>query len=277
MFRKALTIAGSDSGGGAGIQADLKTFSALGVYGLSVITAVTAQNTRGVLAVDDISAEVVAKQLDAVFSDIKVDAVKIGMVSRAETIKVIAEGLKKWAVKKIVLDPVMVAETGSLLLDKEAVSVLVEYLFPLADIITPNLYEVSALLKREINTVEEMEEAAHELYSLGSRSVLIKGGHLGKVTGNTGEDRKSYSDAKAIDIFYDGRNLKRYEAERIETRNTHGTGCTYSSAIAAYLALGLELEEAIAKAKAYITEAIRHGLDIGHGPGPVNHFYQFWL
>ena len=201
MFRKALTIAGSDSGGGAGIQADLKTFSALGVYGLSVITAVTAQNTRGVLAVDDISAEVVAKQLDAVFSDIKVDAVKIGMVSRAETIKVIAEGLKKWAVKKIVLDPVMVAETGSLLLDKEAVSVLVEYLFPLADIITPNLYEVSVLLKREINTVEEMEEAAHELYSLGSRSVLIKGGHLGKVTGNTGEDRKSYSDAKAIDIF----------------------------------------------------------------------------
>ena len=160
MFRKALTIAGSDSGGGAGIQADLKTFSALGVYGLSVITAVTAQNTRGVLAVDDISAEVVAKQLDAVFSDIKVEAVKIGMVSRAETIKVIAEGLKKWAVKKIVLDPVMVAETGSLLLDKEAVSVLVEYLFPLADIITPNLYEVSVLLKREINTVEEMEEAA---------------------------------------------------------------------------------------------------------------------
>ena len=278
MIKKALTIAGSDSGGGAGIQADLKTFSALGVYGMSVITAVTAQNTRGVLAVEDISAEVVTKQLDAVFSDIQVDAVKIGMVSNAETIKAIAGGLEKWKAKGVVLDPVMVSETGSLLLEKEAVSILVEYLFPLAAIITPNLYEASVLLKREINTVEEMEEAAAELYYLGSSPVLLTGGHLGdnRDVSNQDGDKGGSVAARAIDVYFDGKSLKRYEAERIETRNTHGTGCTYSSAIAAYLARGFGLEEAIGKAKNYITGAIRQGLDIGHGPGPVNHFHQFW-
>lgn len=273
MLKKTLTIAGSDSGGGAGIQADLKTFSALGVYGMSVITSVTAQNTTGVTAVEDISPEVVGKQMDAVFSDIKVDAVKIGMVSNKGIIKVIAEFLKKWDVKNVVLDPVMVSESGSYLLQKEARSALIEDLIPLVDIITPNLYEAVVLLEREIVTITDMEKAAIDLIDMGSNSVLVKGGHFrGSVDGDT-SNRIS---EKAIDIYYDGNSINSFEAERVNTRNTHGTGCTYSSAIASYLAQGFKMEKAIEKAKEYITGAIKNSLDIGHGPGPTNHFYRLW-
>lgn len=267
MLKKALTIAGSDSGGGAGIQADLKTFSALGVYGMSVITSITAQNTTGVIAVEDISSAMVAKQIDAVFSDVKVDAVKIGMLSNREIIKVIAKGLRKWKVKRVVLDPVMVSESGSKLLELEAYSVLIRELIPLVDIITPNLSEVSVLLKKEVITLKDMEEAARELIKMGCSSVLVKGGHLAD---------RGPANIKAIDVYYDGQSLLRYQADRIETKNTHGTGCTYSSAIAAYLALGFKMDRAIAKAKEYITEAIQNSLDIGKGPGPTNHFYNLW-
>ncbi len=273
MLKKVLTIAGSDSGGGAGIQADLKTFSALGVYGMSVITSVTAQNTTGVTAVEDISPEIVGKQMDAVFSDIQVDAVKIGMVSNKGIIKAIAEGLKKWDVKNIVLDPVMVSESGSYLLQKEARSALIEDLIPLVDIITPNLYEVVVLLEREIVTITDMEKAAIDLMNMGSDSVLVKGGHLRASVDEESPNRKS---AKAIDIYYNGKSLNRFEAERIDTRNTHGTGCTYSSAITSYLAKGYEMNMAIEKAKKYITGAIKNSLDIGEGPGPTNHFFDVW-
>ncbi|MFP4661532.1 MAG: bifunctional hydroxymethylpyrimidine kinase/phosphomethylpyrimidine kinase [Halanaerobiales bacterium] len=275
MLKKALTIAGSDSGGGAGIQADLKTFSALGVYGMSVITSVTAQNTTGVTAVEDISAEVVGKQIDAVFSDIEVDAVKIGMVSNSDIIEIIAEKLKKWEVSNIVLDPVMISESGSYLLQKDARQALINDLFPLVDLVTPNLYEAAALLEREIVTIEDMEEAAVDLFEFGSKAVLVKGGHLeNKKTDISGRAKKVPS--RAVDIYYDGESIHRYEADRIETRNTHGTGCTYSSAIASYLAFGFELKEAIKKAKKYITAAIKYSIDIGEGPGPTNHFYKLW-
>ncbi len=269
MNKKALTIAGSDSGGGAGIQADLKTFSALGVYGMTVITSVTAQNTTGVTAVQDISAEVVGKQLDAVLSDINVDAVKIGMVSNSDIIKIIADRLKKWKVEKIVLDPVMISESGSYLLQEEARSTLISDLISLATIITPNLYEAVILLEREINSIADMEQAAIDLWEMGCSSVLVKGGHMND---NSEGDKL----AKAVDIYYDGNSIYRYEAERIKTRNTHGTGCTYSSAIASYLAKGYEMNVAIEKAKEYITGAIKNSLDIGGGPGPTNQFFNRW-
>lgn len=269
MVKKALTIAGSDSSGGAGIQADLKTFSALGVYGMSVITSVTAQNTIGVIAVEDISVEGVSKQIDAIFSDIEVDAVKIGMVSNIKIIKKVVESIKKWNIKKIVLDPVMVSESGSILLQKDARSVLKRELIPLADLITPNLYEASLLLERSINTIKDMEMAAIDLKKLGCRSVMVKGGHLKSDSGKSMSQR-------AIDIYYDGKNIYRYEEDRVNTENTHGTGCTYSSAIVSYLAKGLKMEEAIGQAKKYITAVIKNSIDIGQGPGPTNHFYYFW-
>lgn len=269
MIKKALTIAGSDSGGGAGIQADLKTFSALGVYGMSVITSVTAQNTTGVAAVEDISADVVSKQIDAIFSDIQVDAVKIGMVSNGDIVRAIVEGLEKWNVEKVVLDPVMVSESGSYLLKEEAREALIKNLVPLVDIITPNIYEASSLLKRKIITLEDMENAAKDLYSLGCKTVLVKGGHLY----NDSEDEMS---KKAMDIYYDGDEIFRFEAERINTRNTHGTGCTYSSAITSFLARGYNMHNAIERAKEYITGAIKNSLVIGSGPGPTNHFYDIW-
>ena len=273
LMKKVLSIAGSDSSAGAGIQADLKTFSALGVYGMTVITSVTAQNTTGVTAIEDISAELVSKQIDAIFSDIEVDAVKIGMVSNSAIITAIAEALKKWKVDKLVLDPVMISESGSYLLEKDARKSLIEDLVPLATIITPNLYEGIALLDRGIksfedirNSFEEMEKTAVDLYNLCSGRVLLKGGHL--------SDKRLFE--KAIDLYYDGKNLLRYEAKRSRNKNTHGTGCTYSSAIAAHLALGFEIKEAIGKSKEYITKAIENGLDIGKGAGPTHHFHDLW-
>ncbi len=261
----ALTIAGSDSGGGAGIQADLKAFSALGAYGCSVITALTAQNTQGVTGIMDVPPEFVTRQLSAVFDDIAVDAVKIGMLSRPETIASVAQGLKTYQPRHVVLDPVMVAKSGDALLQPDAVSSLKQQLLPLATIITPNLPEAAALLGREgALDRESMERAATDLLQLGAGAVLLKGGHLGG--------------ADSSDLLFDGEALHWLEAARIETGNTHGTGCTLSSAIAALLARGYGLTAAVEGAKAYIAEAIAHAdsLEVGHGHGPVHHFHAFW-
>lgn len=264
MTAIAVTIAGSDSGGGAGIQADLKTFSALGAYGASVITAITAQNTRGVTAVEDISAAIVEAQIDAVFSDLAVGAVKIGMVSRGETIAIIADGLRRYG-KMAVLDPVMVATSGDPLLRPDAIAALSEQLLPLALIATPNLPEAALLTGRGIATDEaEMGRQAEFILKAGARSVLIKGGH-----GHGSE---------ATDIFFDGGDPVRLTASRIETTNDHGTGCTLSAAIAAGLARGLSLADAVIAAKDYLHGAIvaAGGLRVGQGRGPVHHFHRWW-
>lgn len=261
----ALTIAGSDSGGGAGIQADLKAFSALGAFGCSVITALTAQNTCGVTGIMDVPPDFVTQQMAAVFDDLDVDAVKIGMLSRPETIEAVARGLKDYAPKHIVLDPVMVAKSGDALLQPDAVSSLRDYLLPLATIITPNLPEAAVLLGREDEIGRnEMESVADALHGLGPGAVLLKGGHLG------GDE--------SSDLFVEGASRLWLEAKRIDTRNTHGTGCTLSSAIAALLARGHGLARAVEAAKTYISDAIAHadGLEVGQGQGPVHHFHAFW-
>lgn len=258
-MKKVLTIAGSDSSGGAGIQADLKTFSALGVYGMSVITAVTAQNTLGVLGIEEISANMVGRQLDAIFQDLQVDAVKIGMVSGVEIIEAVAHRLGKYHVEKVVLDTVMVSKSGSHLLRSGAVKSLSDLLIPQAYVVTPNLFEAEVLTGMPVHTLEEMRVAAMRIHALGAKNVVIKGGH--RI-----ED--------ATDLLYDGREFHYFPGKRIETKNTHGTGCTFSSAIASYLALGDEVKEAVKRAKEYITGAIIHGLELGRGAGPTNHFYQ---
>lgn len=265
MVPIAVTIAGSDSGGGAGIQADLKTFSALGVYGASVITALTAQNTQGVFGIHDVPPEFVTQQIDAVFTDLQVAAVKIGMLSRPATIEAVAAGLSRFAHIPVVLDPVMVATSGDKLLSDDAIHALRERLIPQAYIITPNLPEAAALLGSALAVNEvEMRQQARKLLALGSKAVLLKGGH-----GTT---------AEAVDILASGDELLRFPAPRIETRNTHGTGCTLSSAIAAGLAKGLDLLDAVAQAKHYVTAAIQQAdkLKIGTGHGPVHHFHSFW-
>ncbi len=265
MSAIAVTIAGSDSGGGAGIQADLKAFSACGVYGASVITALTAQNTKGVTGIHDVPPEFVAAQMDAVFSDLKVNAVKIGMLSQPEVIDVIATKLAEYDVKRLVLDPVMVATSGDALLQNSAVCVLKEKLFPLALLITPNMQEAAFLLGQPVaSSREEMVGQAKALLDMGARGVLLKGGH------GSGET--------CDDLFLSHEGEKWYTAVRHKTRNTHGTGCTLSSAIAAGLARGLTLADAIGEAKEYISQAIKAAdtLDVGEGHGPVHHFYKFW-
>jgi hydroxymethylpyrimidine/phosphomethylpyrimidine kinase len=266
LIANVLTIVGSDSGGGAGIQADLKTFSALGTYGASVITALTAQNTRAVTAIHDAPPEFVTAQLDAVFDDIAIAAVKIGMLSRPEVILAVADGLRRHGAQSIVLDPVMVAKSGDRLLREEAIAALRERLLPLATVITPNLPEAAVLLDREEARDEAgMIEAAARLRELGPRAVLLKGGHLKQ-------------GAESIDVLDDGGKPLTLAAPRITTSNTHGTGCTLSSAIAALLARGLSLREAVREAKAYVTTAI-HAADclrVGHGHGPVHHFHALW-
>ena len=265
MTAIALTIAGSDSGGGAGIQADLKTFSALGVYGASVITALTAQNTRGVTAVHGAPADFVTAQMDAVFSDLDVDAVKIGMLHSSEIIEAVASGLSKHGNSQIVLDPVMVATSGDPLIRSDAIASLQEHLFPLAEIITPNLDEAALLLNMSKAEDEEgMHEQADRLISRGAKAVLLKGGHL------PGSD--------AVDLFHDGAQIMRLTAPYIETTNTHGTGCTLASAIAAGLARKLPLAQAVNEAKHYLSAAIEHADDlaVGQGSGPVHHFYDIW-
>ena len=258
----ALTIAGSDSSGGAGIQADLKTLAALGVYGASVITALTAQNTTGVSAIHDVPPDFVAAQIDAVFSDLAVKAVKIGMVSQSATIEAVVAGLDRWKPEHIVLDPVMVATSGSHLLATDAVELLGKELLPRATILTPNLPEAAALLGEPIATDHAaIERQAIKLLRLGARAVLIKGGH--------GEG------AESIDYLVTPDAMKVFSAPRIATKNTHGTGCTLSSAIAAGLAKGLSLEAAVDVAKRYVTAAIAAAdtLAVGHGHGPLQHFY----
>jgi len=265
MTAIALTIAGSDSSGGAGIQADLKTFSALGVYGASVITALTAQNTLGVEAVHVVPAEFVRKQIEAVARDLEVGAVKIGMLATSAVIEAVAEGLKAFASVPVVLDPVMVAASGDALLDQEAVATLRSVLVPRATLITPNLPEAAKLLgSAEAKDEREMAGQAKALRRLGAKAVLIKGGHA--------------HGAKAIDVLIDEEGELRLEAPRIETGNTHGTGCTLSSAIAAELAKGASLREAVGCAKAYVTAAIAGAdeLHIGKGRGPVHHFHRWW-
>ena len=265
MIPIALTIAGSDSGGGAGIQADLKTFSALGVYGASVITALTAQNTKGVSAIHDPPPEFVTAQIDAVYSDLAVAATKIGMLSQPATIEAVAAGLDRHRAKNVVLDPVMVAASGDRLLAPAAEEALRKLLFPRALVVTPNLHETAALLGVPVAANEtEMLDQAQRIVALGAKSVLIKGGH------GTG--------AEAIDLFFDGKEVRRFVARRVDTQSTHGTGCTLSSAIAAFLARGMHLFEAIALAKNYLTDALAAAdqLSVGGGHGPVHHFHALW-
>ncbi|AUC98263.1 bifunctional hydroxymethylpyrimidine kinase/phosphomethylpyrimidine kinase [Bradyrhizobium sp. SK17] len=265
MTPVALTIAGSDSSGGAGIQADLKSFAALGVYGASAITALTAQNTKGVSGIHPVPAAFVSAQIDAVFSDLAVGAVKIGMVAQAETIAAIADGLTRWAPRHIVLDPVMVATSGDRLLAAEAVDALKTLLFPLASLITPNLPEAAALLNEPVASNEaEVERQGKQLLAMGCRAVLVKGGH-----GHGSE---------SIDYLIDADRSIALSAPRIATANTHGTGCSLSSAIAAGLAKGETMETAVRHAKAWITDAIAAAdrFAVGHGHGPVHHFHKYY-
>jgi hydroxymethylpyrimidine/phosphomethylpyrimidine kinase len=259
----ALSIAGSDSSAGAGLQADLKTFSALGVYGATVVTAVTAQNTIGVTAVHNVPADIIAAQIDAVFSDLSIRAVKTGMLGGEAGVLAVAEGLERWARRvPIVVDPVMVSTSGAALLEQGAEAALVARLLPLAALVTPNLLEAGALLGvRPATDGGEAKEQAARLLALGPRAVLIKGGHA--------------EGGEATDYFYDGVTFRAYSAPRIATKNTHGTGCTLASAITAFLVKGLAMQDAIAEAKAYLQGAIERAsdLDIGAGAGPLQHFH----
>ncbi len=266
-YYRLLTIAGSDSGGGAGIQADLKTFSALGCFGMSVITALTAQNTVSVLGIYEVPSNFIKKQLDAVISDIGVDAVKIGMLFNSEVIKTVAERLHYYEIEKIVLDPVMVAKSGDKLLKDDAIDAMLEELIPISTIITPNIPEASVLINKQINSKFDIENAGMILLSSGTKSVLIKGGHTSDVTSSDYLFVKN-KDGKIENYLF--------EEKRIETKNTHGTGCTLSSAIAAYLAKGFSIKESVELSKKYLTDAIRSGAEykLGNGYGPVNHFFS---
>ena len=257
-----LSIAGSDSSGGAGIQADLKTFSALGVYGATAITAITAQNTQGVNSQFALPPQMVYEQITAVIDDLNLSVVKIGMLSNVEIVNAVADALSNYDVK-IVLDPVIVSTSGHRLLYVEAQDVIKERLLPMCEIVTPNIPEMETLANMPVSTYEEKEKAANHLLSLGAKSVLLKGGH------EEGEIKKDY-------LFFNGQQSLFFVSETILTKNVHGTGCTLSSAIAAFIARGLSLEDAVREAKLYVTEAIRAGADvkIGHGFGPVNHFFN---
>ena len=261
-MKNVLTIAGSDTCGGAGIQADLKTFSAHGTYGMSVITAVTVQNTQGVFGCQDITPEIIAGQIDAIFTDIfHVDAVKVGMVSQIETINTIADKLEKYKPANVVIDPVMISKSGFDLLQPEAKDALIKRLIPLATVLTPNLPEAEVITGMKIDNLDAMEKAARKIHEMGAKNVFVKGGHL--------ED-------DATDILFGGEKMIKLPGKRINTKNTHGTGCTISSAIAANLANGLTVEKAVKSAKEYITTAIEHSFAIGQGVGPTNHFYTLY-
>ncbi len=260
-MRTALTIAGSDPSGGAGIQADLKTFQAHGVFGMSVITAVTVQNTQKVYGVQEIDPRIVHDQILRLFEDIEINAVKIGMVSSILLIETIATALKEVKPPAIILDPVMISKSGYRLLNKDAQKALIRNLFPVAEVVTPNLYEAEALTDMKISDENEMKTAAEKILKLGAKKVVVKGGHLDGMY--------------ATDILYDGVLFKELTNRRVKTKNTHGTGCTFSSAIAANIAKGIDFFDAVTNAKAYITGAIEHSLEIGHGHGPVDHFFKY--
>jgi hydroxymethylpyrimidine/phosphomethylpyrimidine kinase len=254
---RVLTIAGSDSGGGAGIQADLKTFQALGVYGMSAITALTAQNTLGVRGIHDIPPDFVALQIDAVAEDIGVDAAKTGMLASAAIIEAVADSIQRNRIEKLVVDPVMIAKSGDALLQDTAREAMSRLMLPLALVLTPNVPEAEALTGRTIDDDASIEAALKALHALGPRWILLKGGH--------------FASDEATDFLYDGAHIHTFSGPRIATKNTHGTGCTYASAIAAEIALGHEIPDAVHLAKAYLTQAIRENLDLGHGHGPLHH------
>ncbi|PKB72196.1 MAG: bifunctional hydroxymethylpyrimidine kinase/phosphomethylpyrimidine kinase [SAR202 cluster bacterium Io17-Chloro-G6] len=260
-----MTIAGSDSGGGAGVQADLKTFAALGIYGTSVLTAITAQNTVAVTAVHEVPTDVIAAQIDAVVSDIGADAVKTGMLSSSAIIECVAASLATHpgisGLRRLVVDPVMVAKSGDSLLREDAVGALRERLLPLAAVVTPNIPEAETLTGLKIVTDGDVRNAAKAIIAMGAASVVVKGGHR---------------DGPATDLYFDGNNFREFTSPRIETANTHGTGCTFASAVAAGLAKGLATEDAVGQAKEFVTEAIRRSFPIGQGHGPLNHFYKLW-
>jgi hydroxymethylpyrimidine/phosphomethylpyrimidine kinase len=268
---KALTIAGSDSSGGAGIQADLKTFAAQGVYGCSVITAITAQNTMGVFDVYPLPPGIIKKQLEAVLSDIHPDGIKIGMLANSSIIHSVADTLRQFPKKPLVLDPVMAAKSGDLLLEREAVRSLREELFPLTCILTPNIPEAEYLIGNPIQSAGNMREAARKLLEMGVASVLIKGGHA--VQQSPAQEKGG---RLVVDLFYDGKEMREIKGPRIDTLHTHGTGCTLSSAIAAGLAKGLTPLEAILNARDYLTAGLQNAYPVGKGKSPLHHFYRWW-
>ena len=257
-MKKALTIAGSDASGGAGMQADLKTFAAHGVYGACVVVSVVAENTCRVLRAYDMPPQAISEQMDAVLEDIPIDAVKIGMLSGSEQMHAVAAGLLKWKPQNVVIDPVMIAKGGHALMHPDALSTLCRDILPLAFLLTPNIPEAEAITGRSIAGEEDMCEAARRIQAMGAKNVLVKGGH---------------ADGAPTDILLFGKEVLRFPGERIPSKNTHGTGCTLSSAIAANLANGLSLPQAVEYAKRYVTQAIRHAIPIGQGHGPVHHFY----
>ena len=257
----AMTIAGSDSGGGAGIQADLKTFSALGVFGTSTLTAITAQNTVGVTAVHEIPTDVIAAQIDAVITDIGADAVKTGMLSSPAIVATVADAVRRHGIANLVVDPVMVAKSGDRLLRAEAIATICDELIPLAKVVTPNIPEAEDLTGQTIGSDDDARRAAEAIINMGAKSVVIKGGHR---------------EGPPTDILYDGEEFLEFTTERIPSTSTHGTGCTFASAVAAGLAHGLETPAAVRQAKEYVTAAIRAAYPIGNGHGPLHHFHAFW-
>lgn len=260
-MKKVLSIAGSDCSGGAGIQADLKTFSAHGIFGMSVIVSVVAENTSRVIDIQDITPDMIGKQIDAVFEDIEVDAVKVGMLSTPDCMRAVAAKLLQYKPRNIVVDPVMYAKNGCPLMDPTAVHTLIETIIPIADVLTPNIPEAEKIADLSISTVDDMEAATRKIYTMGCKAVVVKGGHH---IGN------------AVDVLFDGNQFAHFETSRINTQNTHGTGCTFSSAIASNLAKGMNVQNAVEQAKRYVTMAIQHSLDIGKGCGPTNHFYNLY-
>ena len=258
----ALTVAGSDSGGGAGIQADLKTFGALGCYGASVIVAVTAQNTLGVLDACELPISNIAAQIDAVANDLHPDVVKTGMLSSAEIVTLVADKFNEHKMGPIVVDPVMVSETGAQLIAPEAVRLIVERLIPIADVVTPNAYEAEALTGVKVTRLEDLYTAARAMLELGANCVIVKGGHI---EGNA-----------AIDLLLDDGGFQEFSAQRVDTANTHGTGCTFASALAAQLAFGMDVRKAADSAKRYVTDSIINSFPVGSGKGPLSHFGRWW-
>ncbi len=263
MLPTALTVAGSDCSGGAGIQADLKTFSANGVFGMSVITSVVAENTSRVISVENMPPKMISDQFDAVFEDIAVNAVKVGMLSDEIRMRVTSEKLAEYSPEFVVIDPVMIAKGGHALMEQDAVDALKRLIIPLAFVLTPNIPEAEAISGMKITNTHEMENAAGIIHELGAKNVIIKGGHL------EGEN-------ESCDVLFDGCGFYYYSSRRIDTKNTHGTGCTFSSAIAANLAKGKSVCDSVAEAKKYVQTAIEHSLEIGRGHGPTNHFYELY-
>ncbi|OCN03640.1 hydroxymethylpyrimidine/phosphomethylpyrimidine kinase [Erysipelotrichaceae bacterium MTC7] len=260
-MKNVLSIAGSDCSGGAGIQADLKTFSANGVFGMSVIVAVVAENTSRVISVENVSPSMIEAQIDAVFEDIDVHAVKIGMLSTPECMEAVAKKLEEYKPNHVVIDPVMYAKNGCPLMEEQSLDTLIQRIIPLADVVTPNIPEAEKMTGMQIDSIEMMEQAAKRIVEMGCKGVIIKGGHR---------------EGSALDVLYDGNEFTHFETKRVPTKNTHGTGCTFSAAIASQLAQDLSLAKAVGVAKTYVTSAITHGLEIGKGCGPTNHFYELY-